>query len=493
MLHPVSAAECTEDGVVRTAPRGFAVTDATATLREPPEAGMRLDYAGGRGTYVWNAGTLRMRFDGLRDDEVTAELRRVRLAAARGGRHERRVRFEVWRGGDFVAALRFHRARVVQQAWSCPDRAYAATLDGLFGLSAYNDEGEWVEAARGRFHLVDGSAAAGRVYCVGRGACLAGDTADAAGRMVDLYSDAHEQVRDAHWTAISATDRGFWVAGGRDVARYHEATESWELLRLPRAGFAPRCVHAHDQNHAYVGGSDGSVWRYAHNRWTACRARLPGGGAPVVAVRAVDQQTVVALQYPHAVCVSTNAGDTWERHDLQDRDPSLVLTALEVGAGDGTFYVGGYEERDTEQLPVYAELPADERRWRYASLPLTHGDLKDQVVRAIHVAEGGARWVAASHGLFVDNPHAARRGAFDRTLTCEAQDAAAAAQPATEAAVPAGAQGARLADKSDDEAPDVGSGGGGGAPAWVIATAATGGVLLAALGVFAVRRRRKGR
>ena len=482
-MHPVSAAECSDDGAVRTAPRGFAVTDAAATLRDAPEAGMQLAYDGGRGTYVWNAGTLRLRFDGLRDDEVTAELRRVRLVAR--GRQERRVKFEVWRGGDFVAAVRFYRSPAVQRVWSCPDRAYAATLDGLYGMSAYNEEGEWVEAARGRFHLVDGSAARGRVYCVGNGTCLAGDTADAAGRMVDLYSDAHDQVRDARWTDLSATDSGFWVAGGRDIARYHEATESWELLRLPQAGFAPRCVHARDQNHVYVGGSDGSVWRYVGNRWQACRARLPGAG-PVVAVRAVDLQTVVALQYPHAVCVSANAGDTWERHDLQERDASLVLTALEVG-GDGTFFVGGYEERDADQVPVYAELPVDGRRWRYAELPQTHGGITDQVVRGIHAAADGARWVAASHGLFADNPLRTQHGTFNRTLRHEPADTGASVV-ADDA--PASTPAATLASRADVDASDVSTpGDSSGMPAWAVATAATGAILLVALTVFAVRRR----
>jgi hypothetical protein len=477
-MHPISAIECTSDGSVRTAPRGFAVTDASATLRDSPEAGMRLAYEGGRGTYVWNAGTLRMHFDGLRDDEVTAELRRVRLVSR--AREERRVKFEVWRGGDFVAAARFYRSPVVQQAWSCQDRAYAATLDGLFGMSSYNEEGEWVEAARGSFHLVDGGATSGRVYCVGRGTCLAGDTSDAAGRMVDLYSDAHEQVRDAHWTGISATDDGFWVVGGRSIARYHEGSESWELLRLPRDGFAPRCAHAHGQNHAYVGGSDGSVWQYAGNAWRECRARLPGPG-PVVAVRAVDLQTVVAIQYPHSVCVSSNAGDTWERHDLHDRDGSLVLTALSVGP-DGSFYVGGYEERGSDQCPVYAEMPPAERRWRYADLPLTHG-IKDQVVRSIRVGDDGVRWVSASHGLFADNPLREQRGSFDRALS---HDPAESAPPASAAALAAG-DGSRLTSSSNKEGGAASASSG--TPAWVVATAATSVVLIVGLAVYAYNRR----
>lgn len=438
-MHPgVNPLECSDTGIVRTVPRGFGVTHAKVSMMnaEDEQVGLRLAY-NGRGSMVHAGADLQLRFDGMNDAQVTAELRRVHLEPvenASQNEYQIQVEYEVSRKEDYVYPVSLY-GRNVRDVHSTEHRVYAATSTGLYVMSFMNSEGLWspqCESVRDA-QLVTGCDQRDRghvvyVYGSNRLERIAVQE-DGTVTTVNLYDDAHRMIRDADWHTMIATDRGFWIASTNMVARYHEDTESWEPLARPDSDLLIHGLSIIGHGYAYACGSAGAVWYYDNRQWKRTDGTM--GDAAVVKISATNRFNVVAIQHPNVVWFSQNGGHTWNQRALPGDTESTVLTVVDISKDDMTVMVGGYHEGQHNHQPALYTIVSDEKEWRSQSIPHAQGALAhhDQTIQSIHLFDSELAWVACTHGLYVSNRTQDEKVAFRRTLkyaTAQDEDASSA-------------------------------------------------------------------
>lgn len=409
--------ECSETGIVKTVPRGFGVTHASVRMQD--NNGFQLAY-NGRGTLTHVGSTMHLRFDGMNDAQVTAELRRVFMEPFENVEpieHEEEVTVEVSRKEDFVYPVSLY-GRNVRDVHSSDRKVYAATESGLYTMSFLNAEGLWSPLCE---HIRDARLVSGHdqrtrghvVYVFGSGR-LERITDDS---VTNLYDDAHPIIHGSEWHTMVATDRGFWVASPKMVARYHEDSESWEALARPDDDLLIHDLSVISHGYAYACGSAGAVWYYDNRMWRRTEGSI--GTASVVQISATNRFNAVAIQHPNVVWFTQNGGHTWNKRNLPGDTSSIVLTTASMSKDDASVTVAGYEEQESRtHRPVTYTMPSDEKSWQVQTVPDAQGPLaqKDQMVQSMHLFDTELCWMACTHGLFVTNRTADHVASYKRTL-----------------------------------------------------------------------------